>query len=373
MSLTWAIVVFSASWVGWVYLGYPALLLLLRALAPRPVRRADIAPSLSVVIAVHNGGHELRRKLEETLALAYPGPREILVSSDGSTDDTEAVAREFEGRGVTLIGNRERGGKEAAQAAAIARAHGEVLVFTDVSASLEPGALKALVRPFADPSVGCVSSVDVVASTGGEGLYVRYEMGVRALESEAATLIGLSGSCFAARRALCDPWPTHLASDFRTALEAARRGLRAVDEPEAKVRFGTARSAADEFPRKVRTVRRGLAVLSSYRDLLSPARGRVALALWSHKVARFTSPFALLLLFGASAVLATEGPLGRVIFGAQAALYGLGLLALVLRPVAAFLPARVAAFFLLVNASMVVAWGHHLSGRRAVLWQPTRR
>lgn len=373
MSLAWLVILVASAWVGWVYLGYPLLLLALRTLAPRPVLRADGTPSLSVVIAVHNGAEELRQKLTQTLALAYAGDREILVSSDGSTDATEAVALEFASQGVVLIANRERGGKEAAQAAAIARARGEVLVFTDVGAALEPGALQALVRPFADPGVGCVSSVDVVESRGGEGLYVRYEMAVRTLESEAASLVGLSGSCFAARRSLCTPWPVDLASDFRTALEAARRGLRAVDEPGARARFGTARAEADEWPRKVRTVRRGLAVLSHYRDLLSPRHGRVALALWSHKVARFTSPFALMALFVASGVAATGDARAAVLFGAQALLYALGALALVMRPMAGFLPARVAAFFLLVNASMVVAWGHHLAGRRAVLWQPTRR
>jgi hypothetical protein len=373
MSLAWVVIVLSAGWVTYAYAGYPLLLLALRWLAPRPIRRGDALPSLSIVIAVHNGARELRTKLTQTLALEYPGEREILVSSDGSTDETEAVAREFEGQGVALVANPERRGKEAAQAAAIARARGEVLVFTDVSATLEPGALRALVRPFSDPTVGCVSSEDVIEATGGEAVYVRYEMALRALESEVATLIGLSGSCFAIRRTLCDPWPTDLASDFRSALEAACRGLRAVSEPQARVRFGATRAPAEEWSRKVRTVRRGLAVLSAYRGLLAPRHGRAALALWSHKVARFTSPFALIALLAASAWAAPGNAWAATLLGAQLLVYGLGALALVAGPLASLLPARVAAFWLLVNASMLVAWGHHLTGRRAVLWQPTRR
>ena len=242
-----------------------------------------------------------------------------------------------------------------------------------VGAVLGLRALRALVRPFADPDVGAVSSEDVIEAAGGEGAYVRYEMALRTLESEATTLVGLSGSCFAIRRALGEPWPPDLASDFRCALEAARRGMRAVSEPEARVRFGVVRTPAEEWARKVRTVRRGLAVLSAYRGLLDPRHGRVSIALWSHKVARFTSPFALLVLLAASAFAAPASPLAAVLLAAQLVVYGAGCLALVARPLASLLPARIAAFFVLVNASMLVAWGHHLRGRRAVLWQPTRR
>lgn len=373
MSAAWLAIAVAAGWVAYAYAGYPLVLLALRRVAPRPVRRGDVFPPVSIVIAVHDGARELAAKLEESLALDYPGEREVIVASDGSADETEAVARSFAARGVRLVASAERRGKEAAQAAAIAIARGEVLVFTDVGARLDPGALRALVRPFADPDVGAVSSEDVIEAAGGEGAYVRYEMALRTLESEATTLVGLSGSCFAIRRALGEPWPPDLASDFRCALEAARRGLRAVSEPEARVRFGVVRTPAEEWARKVRTVRRGLAVLSAYRGLLDPRHGRVSIALWSHKVARFTSPFALLVLLAASAFAAPASPLAAVLLAAQLVVYGAGCLALVARPLASLLPARIAAFFVLVNASMLVAWGHHLRGRRAVLWQPTRR
>jgi len=374
VSLAGFVMALAAGWVVYAYVGYPLLLLALRALSPRPVSRGDVRPGVSVLIAVHNGAHELEAKLESTLALRYDGPREIVVSSDGSSDGSEAIARRFAERGVRVVASAERRGKESAQAAAIAEARGEVLVFTDVSARLEPDALEALVRPFADPGVGCVSSEDVVDASGGEGLYVRYEMALRALESETTSLIGLSGSCFAARRELCTPWPADLASDFRTALEAARRGLRAVSEPAARVRFGVVRDARAEWQRKVRTVRRGLAVLSAYRGLLHPRHGRIAFTLWGHKVARFTSPFALLLLLLASAAAAAGGSgLAAGLLALQLLAYGVAVLALRVPALGGFLPARVAAFFVLVNASMLVAWRHHLGGDRAVTWEPTRR
>jgi len=298
----------------------------------------------------------------------------VLVASDGSTDRTEDIARSFANRGVQLIALPTRGGKEAAQAAAVARARGEVLVFTDVSAEVDRDALREIVRPFADPSVGAVSSEDVVESQGGEGAYVRYEMALRRLESTATTLVGLSGSLFAIRRELGDPWPHDLASDFRSALEANRRGLRAVCAPAARAHIGTVDDdPGREWTRKVRTVRRGLAVLFEYRELLDPRRGRAALSIWGHKLARFTAPFALLALLLLSAAAAPASPTAALLLFAQLAAWGLALAALRLPALQRLLPLRIAAFFLLVNASILVAWFHHWQGERAVVWQPTSR
>ena len=363
----------SLAWLAFAYAGYPLALVLLRAVSPRRLRREDHFPPISVIVAVHDGERALASKLEATLAQDYPGSVELIVSSDGSTDATESIARSFAGRGVVLVQSAQRQGKEAAQARAIPRARGEILVFTDVTAELAPGALRALARPLADPSVGVVSSQDDVDPEGGEGAYVRYEMALRRLESEATTLIGVSGSCFAIRRELASPWPTDLASDFRVALEAARRGLRAVAEPGARVRFGTTRESSAEWQRKVRTLSRGIAVLLAQRELLHPRFGRAAFSVWGHKLARFSSPFALLLLLAASLALAGQGAFGRWLLAAQAVAYAGAGLALLHPAVARMRIARLAGFFLLVNAATLVAWVRHLRGQRTLMWQPTRR
>jgi cellulose synthase/poly-beta-1,6-N-acetylglucosamine synthase-like glycosyltransferase len=369
----WILMILSAAWVGFTWVGYPLLLALLARLSPRTIRRAPIAPPVSLVIAVYNGERALARKLDATLALVYPGPLQILVASDGSTDGTHAIAERYAARGVELVALPRRGGKEAAQAAAIAHARGEILVFTDVTAELEPNALAAIVQPFADPTIGAVSSEDRVSTEGGEGAYVRFEMALRRLESEASSLVGLSGSFFAIRRELGTPWATDLASDFRSALEAARRGYRAVAEPTALASFTAMTDVSREWERKVRTVRRGIAVLFAYRDVLAPRHGRVAFSLLGHKVARFTSPFALVVLLAASAIAAPASPPAALVFGVQVVAYALGGLSLVQPAFARFTLARLGGFFMLVNASMLVAWGHHFRGERAVVWEPTRR
>jgi cellulose synthase/poly-beta-1,6-N-acetylglucosamine synthase-like glycosyltransferase len=371
--LAWFLILASAAWVVFAYAGYPLALMVLARISPRSVRREDISPPISIIIAVHNGERALRQKLDATLGLVYTGEAQIIVASDGSTDDTNEIARAYADRGVELVGCAERNGKESAQAAAIGHATGEILVFTDVTAELEPGALQAILRPFADPSVGCVSSEDSVDSEGGEGAYVRFEMALRRLENEATTLVGLSGSFFAIRCELGDPWPHDLASDFRSALEASRRGLRAVSEPDARAKFRASTDTASEWPRKVRTVRRGIAVLSAYRDLLHPRYGRAAFSLWGHKVARFTAPFALLVMLVVSALAAPSSQWAAALLIAQLLGYAIGALAIWTPAISAFTPARLGGFFILVNASMLVAWIHHLRGERAVVWEPTRR
>jgi hypothetical protein len=368
-----ALAVAAAVWLGFAYVGYPACLALLARVSPRPpIRRSPHQPPLSIVIAVHNGETALPAKLEATLALDYVGEREVIVASDASTDGTDAVAARFAERGVRLVRSEPRRGKEAAQERAVAVAKGAILVFTDLGAELAPDALLRLVEPFADPTVGSTSSEDVVSSDEGEGAYVRYEMALRRLESRATTLVGLSGSCFAVRRALCDAWRADLDSDFRLALETAAQGMRAVSVPAARARIGALGAPRREWERKVRTVRRGLAVLSAHRALLSPRRGRVAFSLWGHKVARFTSPFALVALLAASA-WAVRAPWGRALLATQLVGYGLGVAALAWPVVARRALPRLLGFFVLVNASMLVAWGHHLAGRRVLVWEPTRR
>lgn len=373
LTLWLGVMVVCAFWVAFTYVLYPLVLAVMCRLSPRPVRRGDVCPPISVVIAVHDGESELPAKLAGTRALAYDGPMEILVASDNSTDRTDEIARSTGDPRVRLVRNTGPRGKEAAQARAIEAATGEILVFTDVGARLEPDALRNIVKPFADPTIGSVSSEDLVETPGGEGAYVRYEMLLRRLENECSSLIGLSGSFFAARRALCHPWPTDLASDFRTALETSRRGLRAVSEPTARAAFRATQDPAAEWSRKVRTVRRGLAVLTAYRDLLHPRYGRVAFSLWGHKVSRFTSPFALIGLLAASGLAAPESALAAWAAAAQLAAYAVGGVALVFEPLRRLSLPRLAAFFILVNASMIAAWGYHLSGQRAVQWQPTVR
>src|SRR5262249_46976448 len=180
---------------------------------------------------------------------------------------------------------------------------------------LEPDALWRLMTNFADPTIGAVSTEDLIVDAHGnptaEGLYVRYEMWVRRLEGRFHSIVGLSGSCFAIRKELCSEWSPVLASDFLGALNAARHGYRSIPEPSALGRFVALISTQAEMRRKIRIFLGGITVLMANLALLTPLRyGRFAFQLTSHKLLRFVMPFLLLTCLITSGFLRRELPYG---------------------------------------------------------------
>jgi len=372
----------SAWFIFYPYAGYPLLLVLLRPLLGQPVRRAAFEPPITFIISAYNEARNMERKLDNTLALDYPRSQlEILVASDASTDATDSIAARYAGRGVELIRLPERGGKVACQNAAIARATGDILVFSDARIILAPGSLRAMMQNFADPTVGCVSSRDEIVDErgepergAGEGFYVRYEMALRQAEADLGTLVGASGSFYAVRRSLADAWAPGFERDFLTPLKVAAAGFRTAHEPAAIGYYSALVQPSDEFRRKVRTVMRGMAVLFHMRTLLNPFRyPRFAWQVWSHKILRWTVPFFLLTLLGSSAVLAGRGAIYAAALAAQIGLYSLALAAFLDRRLETRLIFRLPLFFANVNLSILVAWVRYLTGGRQVTWEPSRR
>lgn len=194
--------------IFFAYLGYPISLSFLGIFRKKAVKKALFFPDVTIIITAYNEEKRIRKKLNNTLGLEYPREKlQILVASDGSTDRTEAIVKEYEKNGIELLAIEERRGKENAQKQAVNLARADVIMFTDVATQLDPGGLKEIVTNFADPSVGCVSSEDqVIRKDGGptgEGFYVCYEMWLRRLESRVNSLVGMSGSFFAARKLVC--------------------------------------------------------------------------------------------------------------------------------------------------------------------------
>ena len=372
--LFWA----SMSLVVYAYFGYPFMLWAFTRLRARAVRRKEIFPRVSIIIAARNEADKIRQKIDHTLALDYPEERlEILVASDASDDGTDEIVKTYAGRGVRLVRAPQRKGKENVQGLAVSVARGEILVFTDAATILEPDALWRLMENFADPTIGAVSTEDVIVDALGnptaEGLYVKYEMWVRRLEGRFHSLVGLSGSCFAIRKELCSDWSPVLASDFMGALRAARRGYRSIADPAALGRFVALVSTQAEMRRKIRTFLRGITVLMANLDLLNPLRyGRFALQLASHKLLRFIAPFLLLATLTTSGLLSGE-PLYGVIFWAQAAFYLLACAGAVAASLQRSRVVRTAYFFTMVQWAMLRAWGKYALGQQQVSWEPSRR
>ncbi|MGH9508340.1 MAG: glycosyltransferase family 2 protein [Terriglobales bacterium] len=369
----------SFAFLAYTFFGYPLLLWLLSLVRRQAHRRAEIFPTVSLIIAVHNEAVGIARKIENCLELDYPQNLiEILVASDCSQDATASIVRGFAGYRVQLVELPERRGKHHAQMVARDKSRGEILVFSDCSIHLEPDALRKIVSNFADPAIGCVSSEDRVL-TGmdalqGEGSYISLEMWLRRLESRVGSLVGASGSFFAARRELCSDWHPGQSSDFFIPLHTAERGLRTVVDPESVGQYGLTRSEKAEFQRKVRTIVHGLDVLFHHLRLLNPFRyGLFSWQLASHKLARWMSPFAAVVLLVASLFLWGTGPLYQAALVTQAVLYLTGLVALAVKLLESLRPFRVASFFLLGNAATLTAWLQFGLGERYVSWEPTHR
>ena len=364
----------SIALVLYAYLGYPAALMALRLVRDRRVAKAAVQPSVSFIITAYNEERRIREKLENTLGQAYPAAcLEIIVASDCSTDRTDEIVGAHGDR-VRLVRAPERRGKEAAQRLAIAHATGEIFVFSDAATAIAPDAVRTIVANFADPDVGCVSSVDRFidpdGGISGEGAYVRYEMWLRELETRVYSLVGLSGSFFAVRRLVCGAWAADRQSDFSTLLNTVRMGLRGVLDRDAVGYYRNIVDERSEHDRKVRTVVRGISVLASNLDLLNPLRRPLfAWQLASHKLCRWLVPFAMIGAAASNAVLALHSPAYLAIFALQLAFYGAAATG-VHGGAGAF---RIAAFLVRSNSAVLTAWLRYARGERVTLWTPSNR
>jgi len=360
--------------IAYAYAGYPLALMALTLWKDRPVRKGAVTPRISFVIAAHNEEARIAEKIDNTLAQDYPAESmEIIVASDCSTDRTDEIVRSF-GRRVLLVRTRERRGKEAAQQLALRTALGRIIVFSDCATALPPGAVSAIVMNFADPTVGCVSSVDrLVDSDGrvsGEGMYVRYEMWLRRLETRVNTLVGLSGSFFAARREVCRHWATERQSDFNTLLNAVQMGLRGVLDVDSAGYYRNLSDDRREFQRKVRTVVRGMAVLSDNARLLNPlAHGMFAWQLASHKLCRWLVPFGMIGALVTNAFLVQHSIVYSALLLAQLAWYA----AATIGAWTGATPLKVPTFFVIANLGVLTAWFRFARGERLSTWSPSQR
>jgi poly-beta-1,6-N-acetyl-D-glucosamine synthase len=326
-ALTVAFVI-SVGFVAYTLAGYPVLLAIAARLRSRPVEKRFEPKTVTILLPVRNGERWLRAKLESLLALRYPAELlQIVVISDGSTDATDEIAREYAGRSESLrtieFLRTAGGGKAVALNAGLERARGELLFLTDVRQPLDPDCLKNLVACFADPKVGVVSGELVIRDgrtqeEASVGLYWRYEKWLRKLESRIDSVMGATGCIYAMRRELAAPLPPGtLVDDMFLPLAAFFQGYRVILEDSAMAYdYPTALDA--EFRRKVRTQAGVYQIIGLFPQLLT-LRNRMWLAFVSHKLARLLLPFALLVAAFTSFYL--EEPWRSAALAAQAAFY----------------------------------------------------
>ncbi len=361
-----------------------------RAGASPPKEREGENMSVSLIVAAHDEQTVISAKVANALALEYPRELlQVIVTCDGCTDQTAASAREA---GADLVLELPRGGKIVAQDTAVERANGEIVAFSDANALWEPGALRELVAAFDDPQVGyaCgqvrfVHGSDGTAggppisggrppiagdkqATNQEGLYWRYEMGVREGESRLSSITAGNGAIYATRRGsyiVVDPIMGH---DLSFPFNMVKRGWRAVYVPSACATEKMVPSIEGELARKRRMMSHTWPIVLR-GGMLSP-RGYTpgyALMILSHRLLRYSTPFLHTLALAANvALVATGAPtLYRFTLAMQIALLAAAGLGGVLR-------ARVlliARYYVLTTASPAAGLWDWLRHGTAASWE----
>lgn len=361
------------------YCLYPLLLFLIRIFVKRVVDKKDIKPNVSIIICARNEESTIAQKISNTQLLQYSEHlKEIIVVSDGSTDKTVDIASQFVGKNIKVIPINAHVGKESAQLVGFKEAKGDILVFTDVSTILQPDALLNFVSNFADPTVGCVSSTDVLINEKGEsseGLYIKYEMALRKLESDIGTLVGSSGSCFAVRRDIFAYFnETTMSSDFKVALLTAKAGMRTIMDTNITGTYTIQTNVYDEFNRKVRTITRGIYFFFKNVEFVNPFKyGILAFQLISHKLLRWTTPLFMVLTFILTLALINIYPFAKWLLSFQIVFYLIGVLACIYRPLRKNSIFRINYFLLMVHSAMLISWVNWISKKVQFTWEPFKR
>mgnify|MGYP001099897814 CR=1 FL=1 len=322
--------------IVYTYFGYPLLVAVAARLRPRPVARATHEPTVSVVVAAWNEAANLPARIANLLEQDYPSDRlEIIVVSDGSTDETAGVLERIAGESprVRPLLLEHNGGKAVALNAGIAAATGELIVFADARQTFAPDAIRRLAENCADPRVGSASGELVLRPAQGGvaanvGLYWRYEKWIRRNEATIGSMLGATGAIYAIRRELYRPLPPGtLLDDFLTPMRIVLTGHRAVFDGRAIAEDLVSTRASQEFRRKVRTLAGNFQAVAFEPALLLPWRNPATwFQLWSHKLLRLAVPWALVVMLIASA--AAPGLPYRVFAGLQLLFYAMALVGL---------------------------------------------
>lgn len=358
---------------------YPLLVGLWGAVRVRNVRRADVQPSVTVLVPAYNEADCISQTIDHLLGQEYPKQKlQILVVSDGSDDGTDDIVHRFGNRGVELLRQEGRGGKALALNAAVRLARGSIVVFCDANARFAPDAIQQMVRNFADPEVGYVTGRLSLIAPGetmagsGSSAYLRYENMVRTAETRAASVIGVNGGVDAVRRGLYSDIPRELITDFVLPLRVIDAGYRVIYDPRVRSTELANSMLRPEFRMRVRVALRALQGLVHMRRLLNPLNHPVtAFCLVSHKVLRYIGFVFLIAALGSNLWLAFSSTPFRWVLILHAGCYGLALAAIAgiggkwVRRVG-LLPAYV----LVSYAAFAMATLKFVRGRTMATWEP---
>ena len=365
----------------WVYVGYPIFIAILAQVAPLRLLPDGQTATICVAIAVHDEADQIVERIADALAQERSGVAiaEIIVGSDGSTDGTDGLVREAARNDPRIrLLDLSRGGQTTTQNALFEAATADIVVLTDAETRFAPGCLAALAEPFRDARVGCATgrlewrNEDATATSANEGMYWQYERLVRGLESRAGVLTAVTGALLAVRRSAWRPVPSTASMDHLVPLHVRERGGLVVYVPTAVATDRPISGLREQFRNRTRTATRGIRANLSMIGRFAPwRRPRVAIAIWSHKLLRWATPWLVAVAAGSGFVAWADGAPAYAI---APILVAVGLLAAAIAHVviaAGRRPPRVAAFsrsFVVVCCAFALGWINVIRGRRIDVW-----
>lgn len=365
----------------YIYLGYPFLVNLFLRFSRNEVKKAPYLPDVTIVIAAYNEEKYIGNTLANKLSLEYPKEKVgIIVVSDGSTDRTDVIVKEFEGEGVRLLRQEPRGGKTSALNLAIREAGGEIIVFSDANSLYATDALRHLTANFADDAVGYVTgkliygNADGSATGDGCSRYMRYENNLREAETRIGSIVGVNGGIDAVRKRLYEPMSPDQIPDFILPLKIVEKGFRVVYEPAAILREDALKQSSDEYRMRVRVALRSLYAILDMDHLMNPLKyGFFAWQFFSHKTMRYLAFLPLVVAYASNLALIGQGGIYLAAFAAQTILYLLALagwFASKTNQESGFLYAPF--YFCLLNVAAANAFIKMLQGKQQVVWNPRK-
>lgn len=327
----------SAFLLFYTFFGYPIFLnvvtrFIRRNLSNNDNEEGDELPFVSLLIPVFNEDSVIRRKIENSLSIDYPRSKmEIVVASDGSTDDTNRMISAYSKKEIRIILYKKRRGKSEVINRTVPKLIGDIVIFSDASAMLETDAIKNIVEDFRDSDVGCVSGKYVLVNGdesnrgNGEGMYFKYETNIKSKESEFNSILGAHGSLYGIRKKLFKPLKKGtINDDYIIPMQIVDQGFRSVYENSAIAKETARTTVRGEMKRRIRINTGNIQQLFLLRHLLNPLKGKIAFQFISHKLFRILSPLLIIAMLISSMI--SEGMFYKFVFVMQLLFYSLGII-----------------------------------------------
>jgi len=365
--------------IGYIYFGYPAVLKFLSKYYAKPIRRKEITPEVTLLICAYNEEEVIEEKIKNSFELDYPSEKlKIVVASDGSSDNTNNIARQYTNDRLILMDYPRRQGKIKVINDTMPKLKSEIIVFSDANAMYHKDAIKNLVRNFADPSIGGVSGNVIIKNEETifgkpESLYYVYERWIQEKESDFGSIIGADGAMYAIRKDLFHPPPPNIIlDDFIISMNISLQGYRLVYDKEAVAQEKSTISSKTEFLRKSRVIAGAIQALKQKEGVSSPQKKGLFFCFLSHKLLRWMIPifYVVFLIVNCRLYFLSKNPIYTYSMIIHFFFYGLILISLTLMKKAKNWKIISIPFYLfLENGAALYGIYKGIYNKQAVTWQ----